>query len=44
MTYGADDNPTDASNVIINDMLYHTIPFSNSNRRDEALTPRKNTI
>lgn len=41
LPHGADDNTTDASDAILNDMLYHTIPFSNSNRRDEALAWRK---
>ena len=41
LPHGADDNPTNASNSIINDMLYHTIPFSNNNRRDKALKWRK---
>ena len=34
---GADDNPTERSNYIFNNILYHEIPFSMSNRRDEAL-------
>jgi hypothetical protein len=34
---GADDHPTERSDIIFNDMLYHEIPPSESNRRDEAL-------
>jgi hypothetical protein len=34
---GADDNPTEQSDCIINDMLYHEVPPSASTRRDEAL-------
>jgi hypothetical protein len=33
----ADDNPTEPSDRIFNDMLYHEMPSSRSNRRDEAL-------
>ena len=34
---GANDNPTRHSDCIFNDMLYHKIPPSPSNTRDEAL-------
>ena len=35
---GDDDKPTDTSNCIFNDMLYHEMPASRSNKRDEALS------
>ena len=34
---GADDKPTEASDLIFKNMLYHEIPGSLSNRRDDAL-------